>query len=104
MEDTPVRKPRGFSLSEIVTRPGVSFGCGWPRVIHHYTSEKELGIEGITEEALEQMRSHLTLTDEDFAVAAIEEKRRRHDVTSTHSGKSLPLPLASFTSVEHLVL
>ncbi|EXF85777.1 adenylosuccinate lyase [Colletotrichum paranaense] len=43
-------------------------------------SEKELGIDGISEEALEQMRAHLTLTDEDFKVAAVEEKRRRHDV------------------------
>ncbi|OHE92006.1 adenylosuccinate lyase [Colletotrichum orchidophilum] len=43
-------------------------------------SEKELGINGISEEALEQMRAHLTLTDEDFKVAAVEEKRRRHDV------------------------
>ncbi|KAL1898187.1 adenylosuccinase ade13 [Sporothrix stenoceras] len=43
-------------------------------------AEKEVGVEGITDEALEQMRAHVTLTDEDFAVAAIEEKRRRHDV------------------------
>ncbi|CAK7240377.1 MAG: adenylosuccinase ade13 [Sporothrix thermara] len=43
-------------------------------------AEKEVGVEGITDEALEQMRAHLTLTDDDFAVAAIEEKRRRHDV------------------------
>ncbi|OAA56251.1 L-Aspartase-like protein [Niveomyces insectorum RCEF 264] len=43
-------------------------------------AEQELGVEGITNEALEQMRAHLTLTDEDFAVAAVEEKRRRHDV------------------------
>lgn len=42
--------------------------------------EKELGIDLITDEALEQMRAHLTLTDEDFSVAAVEEKRRRHDV------------------------
>ncbi|KAK1501684.1 adenylosuccinate lyase [Colletotrichum costaricense] len=48
-------------------------------------SEKELGIDGISEEALEQMRAHLTLTDEDFKVAAVEEKRRRHDVILTYS-------------------
>lgn len=45
-------------------------------------AEKEVGVEGITDEALEQMRAHLTLTDEDFAIAAVEEKRRRHDVVS----------------------
>ncbi|KAM0242160.1 hypothetical protein ACHAP5_007315 [Fusarium lateritium] len=43
-------------------------------------SEKELGIETITSEALEQMKEHLTLTDEDFEVARVEEKKRRHDV------------------------
>ncbi|KAF1810646.1 Adenylosuccinate lyase [Eremomyces bilateralis CBS 781.70] len=43
-------------------------------------SEKELGIDTITSEALEQMRSHLEVTDEDFEVARVEEKRRRHDV------------------------
>ncbi|RKU49688.1 adenylosuccinase ade13 [Coniochaeta pulveracea] len=43
-------------------------------------SEKELGIKTITDEALEQMKAHLTVTDEDFETARIEEKRRRHDV------------------------
>ncbi|EWZ29836.1 adenylosuccinate lyase [Fusarium oxysporum f. sp. radicis-lycopersici 26381] len=43
-------------------------------------SEKELGINTITDEALEQMRTHLTVTDEDFEVARHEEKIRRHDV------------------------
>lgn len=43
-------------------------------------AEKELGIETISDEALKQMREHLTVTDEDFEVARVEEKRRRHDV------------------------
>ncbi|KAH8705663.1 adenylosuccinate lyase [Talaromyces proteolyticus] len=42
--------------------------------------EKELGIETITAEALEQMRQHLEVTDADFEIAKVEEKRRRHDV------------------------
>lgn len=41
-------------------------------------SEKELGIDTITTEALEQMKAHLEVTDEDFEVARVEEKRRRH--------------------------
>lgn len=41
-------------------------------------SEKELGIDNITDEALEQLRAHVTVTDEDFEVARVEEKRRRH--------------------------
>lgn len=43
-------------------------------------SEKELGIDNITDEAISQMKEHLTVTDDDFGVAAVEEKRRRHDV------------------------
>jgi adenylosuccinate lyase len=43
-------------------------------------SERELGIDIITPEALEQMRNHLEVTDEDFQVAKVEEKKRRHDV------------------------
>lgn len=41
-------------------------------------SEKELGIDTITPEALQQMKAHLTVTDEDFEVARVEEKIRRH--------------------------
>lgn len=41
-------------------------------------SEKELGIPTITDEALEQMRANLTVTDEDFETARVEEKIRRH--------------------------
>ncbi|POR39472.1 Adenylosuccinate lyase [Tolypocladium paradoxum] len=43
-------------------------------------SEKELGIDTITDEALEQMKAHLTVTDEDFETARVEEKKRRHHV------------------------
>lgn len=41
-------------------------------------SERELGIETITAKALEEMEAHLTVTDEDFEIARIEEKVRRH--------------------------
>ncbi|KAK3196013.1 hypothetical protein K4F52_000881 [Lecanicillium sp. MT-2017a] len=43
-------------------------------------AEKSLGIDVITPEALEQMKAHLTVTDEDFETARVEEKIRRHDV------------------------
>lgn len=43
-------------------------------------SEKALGINEITDEALDQMRANLHVTDEAFKVTAEEEKRRRHDV------------------------
>ncbi|KAI9760329.1 MAG: Negative regulator of mitotic exit [Chaenotheca gracillima] len=43
-------------------------------------SERELGIEAITPEALEQMRGRLEVSNADFEVARVEEKKRRHDV------------------------
>ncbi|KAJ1911167.1 adenylosuccinase ade13 [Mycoemilia scoparia] len=41
-------------------------------------AEKQLGLPGITEEAIQQMKDHLY--DIDYEVANAEEKRRRHDV------------------------
>ena len=41
--------------------------------------EKELGVSEISDEAIAQMKAHLVPTDRDFEVAAIEEKKRRHD-------------------------
>lgn len=41
-------------------------------------AEASLGIDVVTPEALDQMRAHLTVTDEDFAAASVEEKIRRH--------------------------
>lgn len=43
-------------------------------------AEQTLGIDQITNEALDQMRAKLDVTDEAFKVTAEEEKRRRHDV------------------------
>jgi adenylosuccinate lyase len=43
-------------------------------------AEKELGIDTISDEALKEMRDHLVVTDEDFEIARVEEKKRRHDV------------------------
>jgi adenylosuccinate lyase len=43
-------------------------------------AEKELGIENISEDALKEMKEHLMVTDEDFEIARVEEKKRRHDV------------------------
>jgi adenylosuccinate lyase len=42
-------------------------------------AEKELGLD-ISDEAIEQMEAHKEIKDEEFAVAAEEEKKRRHDV------------------------
>lgn len=42
-------------------------------------AEKELGLD-ISDEAISQMKANVTMTDQDFEVAAAEEKKRRHDV------------------------
>lgn len=41
-------------------------------------SERALGIDTISLEALEEMKSHLYVTDSDFEIARVEEKKRRH--------------------------
>ena len=41
-------------------------------------SERALGIDAVTLEALEEMKAHLYVTDTDFEIARLEEKRRRH--------------------------
>ncbi|KAI1341210.1 adenylosuccinate lyase [Xylariaceae sp. FL0016] len=58
-------------------------------------SEKELGLDTITDEALEQMRTHLTVTDEDFEVARKEESIRRHDVMSHVHAFGIVAPAAA---------
>ncbi|KAF9476616.1 Adenylosuccinate lyase [Pholiota conissans] len=43
------------------------------------TAEKQLGLP-ISDEAISQMKANLNLTPEQFDIAAVEEKKRRHDV------------------------
>ncbi|RMZ87046.1 hypothetical protein DV736_g5727, partial [Chaetothyriales sp. CBS 134916] len=56
-------------------------------------SEKQLGLP-ISDEAITQMRQHLTFTDEDFPIEAAEEKRRRHDVMAHVHTYGLRCPAA----------
>ena len=42
-------------------------------------AEQELGLD-ISDEALSQLKAHTRIEDTEFETAAIEEKRRRHDV------------------------
>ncbi|KAG5949854.1 hypothetical protein E4U53_005710, partial [Claviceps sorghi] len=58
-------------------------------------AEASLGIDVVTPEALDQMRAHLTVTDQDFAAASIEEKRRRHDVMAHVHAFGLVAPAAA---------
>lgn len=58
-------------------------------------SQKELGLEGISDEAIEQMKAAQVMTDEDFQTAAEEEKRRRHDVMAHVHAFGLVAPEAA---------
>ena len=42
-------------------------------------SERELGLD-ISEKAIQQLKDHVEIQDDEFQIAAVEEKRRRHDV------------------------
>ncbi|KAI8952304.1 L-Aspartase-like protein [Xylaria longipes] len=58
-------------------------------------SERALGIDTITMEALEEMKSHLYVTDSDFEIARVEEKKRRHDVMAHVHAFGIVAPAAA---------
>ncbi|OIW29455.1 adenylosuccinate lyase [Coniochaeta ligniaria NRRL 30616] len=58
-------------------------------------AEREVGLEGISDEALQQMREHLVLTDEDFEVARVEEAIRKHDVMAHVHAFGVAAPAAA---------
>ena len=57
-------------------------------------SQRELGLD-ISEEAIAQMKAHAVMADEDFQIAAVEEKRRRHDVMAHVHAFCLAAPAAA---------
>ena len=57
-------------------------------------AQRELGLD-ISSEAIDQMRAHATMTDADFEIAAVEEKRRRHDVMAHVHAFGLAAPAAA---------
>merc|ERR1711977_291327 len=57
-------------------------------------AERELGLD-ISEEAIEQMKANVKFTDNDFVVAAEEEKKRRHDVMAHVHAFGLVAPAAA---------
>ena len=46
----------------------------------------------ISNEAISQMKKHVTVQDDEFPIIAEEEKRRRHDVM-THVSYIFPIPI-----------
>ena len=57
-------------------------------------AEKELGLD-ISDEAIQQMKDAAVMTDKDFEIAAVEEKRRRHDVMAHVHAFGLAAPAAA---------
>ena len=57
-------------------------------------SERELGLE-ISQQAIDQLKAHITIEDHEFETAAIEEKRRRHDVMAHVHTYGLAAPEAA---------
>ncbi|CAI6338291.1 unnamed protein product [Periconia digitata] len=57
-------------------------------------SEKELGLN-ISDEAIAQMKQHSVIQDDEFAIAAEEEKKRRHDVMAHVHAYGLKAPEAA---------
>lgn len=58
-------------------------------------AEKELGIDAITDEAIEQLRANITVTDEDIQDASKQEAIVRHDVMSHVHVYGLKAPAAA---------
>ncbi|KAK3719996.1 adenylosuccinase ade13 [Vermiconidia calcicola] len=57
-------------------------------------SERELGLD-ISDEAISQLKAHTTIEDSEFETAAVEEKRRRHDVMAHVHTYGLAAPAAA---------
>ena len=57
-------------------------------------AQRELGLD-VSEEAISQMRSCQTMSDGDFEIAAVEEKRRRHDVMAHVHAFGVAAPAAA---------
>ncbi|EEB07746.1 adenylosuccinate lyase Ade8 [Schizosaccharomyces japonicus yFS275] len=58
-------------------------------------AERELGLNQVTAEAIEQLKAHVKITPEEFDIAAEEEKRRRHDVMAHIYTYGLAAPAAA---------
>lgn len=65
-------------------------------------AEKELGL-AISDKAIEEMKEHLVVTDEDLAIAAVEEKKRRHDVMAHVHAYGIVAPSAAGKSISNIL-
>lgn len=67
----------------------------WRRLwLYLAESQKELGLP-ISDDAIMQMKAHVTVEDDEFEIIALEEKRRRHDVMACVHAYSQVAPAAA---------
>lgn len=60
-----------------------------------YLAESERTLDlPISEDAIAQLKQHTTIQDDEFAIAAVEEKKRRHDVMAHVHTYGLKAPAA----------
>ena len=81
-------------MAEIFS-PARRFGTWRMLWLNLAKAEQELGLKQVTDEAIQQMESKLELTDEEFDIAAVEEKKRRHDVMAHVHTFGLAAPAAA---------
>ena len=62
--------------------------------VHLAESERELGLD-ISNDAISQLNDHVRIEDSEFETAAIEEKRRRHDVMAHVHTYGIAAPAAA---------
>lgn len=58
-------------------------------------AQQELGLKEVTDEALAQMKAHVIMSDDEFAIAEKEERKRRHDVMAHVHTYGLAAPAAA---------
>ncbi|TKA41812.1 hypothetical protein B0A54_08238 [Friedmanniomyces endolithicus] len=78
--------------------PRNRFGTWRKLWIYLAESERELGLEGITEDGLKQMMEHAQIQDHEFEIAAVEEKRR-HNADQIFLRDALDLLLPKLAAV-----
>lgn len=74
--------------------PRNRFGTWRELWVHLAESERELGLD-ISEDAIQQLKAHVRIEDQEFETAAIEEKKRRHDVMAHVHTYGLVAPAAA---------
>ncbi|GBC04271.1 hypothetical protein RclHR1_05590026 [Rhizophagus clarus] len=93
--ESPLTSRYGTSKIVELFSPAKKFSTWRELWLNLAIAEKELGIAGITDESIKEMKAHLVLTPEDFKAAEEEEEKRRHDVMAHVHAFGLVAPKAA---------